>query len=405
MENSKISHASVAIARQPIMDAKQAVWAYELLYRNNGNAIFAEVYDDVSATAQVIATSLLDIGMTNLVGNKLAFINFPRSYLLNPSGVPVDRDQVVVEVLETAGYDAMLLAALRKWVKAGFHIALDDFVFEPKLTPFVELAEYVKIDLKELGRDRFMEQVEALKGFDTKIIAEKVETWDEFNFCRLLEVDYYQGFFFENPEVIESKAATVNNMTLLQLMAELLKVDSISIQELERIISQDIGLVHKLLRYLNSPVTGLVAAVDSVRQAVVLVGVDQLKALTNLLLMSELVGDRHALLQQVLVRAKHSELLAERLEYSEPGKYFLGGMLSMIDACMSMSLPDALEPLPIPNEFKTGILNRTGKVGFILNAVEKYDRGTELPESLSQTDLKETYLDALSWVDGFLQSI
>lgn len=405
VENVSSAHSNVALARQPIVDSRLAVMGYELLYRKNAVAAQADIIDDVGATAQVIAASLFEMGMENLVGTSKAFINFPRAYLLSPSGMPIDKENIVVEVLENSGFDAILLASLRRWSKAGCSIALDDFVFDSKLTPFVELADYIKLDILALGHSAFHQQVEALRGFDAKIIAEKVETWEDYQFCRLLGVEYFQGYFFEKPELVSSKASKVNSMTLLQLMSSLLNTSVLSIDDLERIVSQDAGLVHKLLRYLNSPVTGLVASVDSVRLAIMLIGVEKLKSITNLLLMSEMVGDRHVLLEQIMVRAKHAELFAKSRGYNNQDKYFLAGMLSMIDVCTGMKLDEVLGELPLPSEFINAIVHRSGRVGNALDLVEHYGNGHTIKNPQDLDDLKKTYLDAIKWADDFLIAV
>ncbi|RNF50412.1 EAL domain-containing protein [Marinomonas hwangdonensis] len=404
-KKASLAHANIAVARQPIINSRLAVMGYELLYRSSAAANQADVFDPVGATSQVIAASLFELGMDNLVGTNKAFINFPREYLLSPSGVPINNENIVIEVLENAGFDAALLASLRRLVKLGCTIALDDFVFDSKLIPFVELATYIKLDILALGHEGFHKQVEALKGFDTIIIAEKVETWEDYQFCRLLGVDYYQGYFFERPEVMSSKSSKVNSMTLLQLMSSLLNTSSISVDRLEQIVSQDAGLVHKLLRYLNSPLTGLVASVDSVRLAIILIGVEKLKWLTNLLLMSEMVGDRHVLLEQIMVRAKHTELLAVHRGYDNQEKYFLAGMLSMIDVCTGMRLDDVLAELPLPSEYINAIVHRTGRVGNALDLVEHYGNGHTISSQQDLEDLKKTYLDAIKWADEFLLAV
>ncbi|REG81489.1 EAL and HDOD domain-containing protein [Marinomonas pollencensis] len=398
------AHHQVVLARQPIVNTHLAPMGYELLYRKNSAALSAEIADDVAATAQVVAASLLELGMLNLVGDKKAFINFPRAYLLSPSGVPIDPEMVVVEVLENAVFDAVLLAALRRWVKAGYSIALDDFVFDTKLVPFVELADYIKLDIMALGKDEFHRQVDALRGFDVEIIAEKVETWEEFQFCRLLDVNYFQGYFFEKPELVVSKSSKVNSMTLLRLMAVMLNTSELEVAELERLIGQDAGLVHKLLRFLNSPVTGLMASVDSLRLAITLIGMEKLKSLVNLLLMSEMTGDRHVLLQSIMLRAKHAELIAKHRAYGNEDKYFLAGMLSMIDVCVGMQLEKVLSELPLPNEFINAIIHRSGRVGQTLNLIEEY-RSNGIAEGSEQAELYETYLDAIQWTDSFIASV
>ncbi|WP_409418678.1 EAL and HDOD domain-containing protein [Marinomonas sp. RS-M-Aa-14] len=404
-ENLLSAHSNVALARQPIVDSRLAVMGYELLYRKNAVAAQADVIDDVGATAQVMATSLFELGMENLVGTSKAFINFPRAYLLSPSGMPINKENIVIEVQENAGFDAVLLSSLRRWVQAGCSIALDDFHFHSKFTPFLELADYIKLDVQALGKDDFHKQIEALRGFDVNIIAEKVETWEDYQFCRLLGIEYFQGYFFEKPELIVSKTSKVNSMTLLQLMSSLLNASTLSVDELERIVSQDAGLVHKLLRYLNSPVTGLVASVDSVRLAIMLIGVEKLKSLTNLLLMSEMVGDRHVLLEQIMIRAKHAELFAQSRGYNNQDKYFLAGMLSMIDVCTGMQLDEVLGELPLPSEFINAIVHRSGRVGNALDLVEHYGNGHTIKNPQDLDDLKKTYLDAIKWTDEFLVAV
>ena len=404
-ENVLLAHSNVSLARQPIVDSRLSVMGYELLYRKNAIAMQADVMDDVGATAQVISASLFEFGVENLVGSNKAFVNFPRAYLLSPNGIPIHKENLIIEVMQDAGFDAILLSSLRHWVKAGCSIALDDFVFDSKLTPFIDLAEYVKLDILTLGNEKFHQQVEALRGFNVKIIAEKVETWEEYQFCRLLGVEYFQGYFFERPEVITSKTSKVNSLTLLQIMSSLLNTSLFSVDELERIVSQDAGLVHKLLRYLNSPLTGLVASVDSVRLAIMLIGVEQLKSLTNLLLMSEMVGDRHVLLEQIMVRAKHAELFAKNRGYDNQDKYFLAGMLSMIDVCTGMKLDEVLGELPLPNEFINAIIHRSGRVGNTLDLVEYYNNGRIIKNQQDFEDLKITYLSAVKWVDEFLVTI
>jgi EAL and modified HD-GYP domain-containing signal transduction protein len=404
-ENIVSMHSNVALARQPIVDSRLAIVGYELLYRGSESATQADVVDEVGATAQVISASLFELGMENIVGTNKAFINFPRTYLLSPNGIPINKDNVVIEVLENAGFDALLLSSLRRWVAAGYSIALDDFVFETKLTPFVELADYIKLDVLALGHDGFHQQIDALRGFDVKIIAEKVEEWEDYQFCRLLGVEYFQGYFFERPEVMTSKTSNVNSLTLLQLMSSLLNTSSLSVDELERIVSQDAGLVHKLLRYLNSPLTGLVASVDSVRLAIMLIGADRLKSLTNILLMSEMVGDKHVLLEQIMVRAKHAEFFALRRGYNNQDKYFLAGMLSMMDVCTGMKLDIVLGELPLPNEFINAIVHRSGRVGQTLDLVEHYSHNQEIEERQNLVDLKDTYLNAIKWVDDFLIAV
>lgn len=218
-------------------------------------------------------------------------------------------------------------------------------------------------------------------------------------------MDYYQGYFFEKPEAISKKASRVNQLTLLQLMAAMMKADDLSIGELEAIVSQDIGLVHKLLRYLNSPMTGLMASVDSLKLAIMLIGVDQLKSITNLLLMSEMTADREVLQMQVLLRAKHAELFAKERGYANEDRYFLAAMLSLIDVCVGVELDSILSELPLPIEFTRSIIERSGRIGHTLDLIEAYEKHRPIKSPTDVQLLADTYTEAVKWVDSFRDAL
>ena len=238
----------VLVARQPIYDVDMQLYAYELLYR--GSQAVGAVNSD-QATADVLVGSLLDIGLHNIVGPHLAFVNFTGRMLREEGGFPFPRDRIVVEVLEDIAPDPHLIAGLRKLAAQGHTIALDDFHFGLETRHLLEMAHIVKLDVLHQEPDDLSRHVADLKHCGVKLLAEKVETTDDLERCRQLGFDYYQGYFFARPNVISARAASPNHIAVLQLLAELNRAD-VEMEDLENIIQRDVGLAVKVMSYVNS---------------------------------------------------------------------------------------------------------------------------------------------------------
>ena len=196
--------AEVLIGRQPIYDRDLRVFGYELLFRSAG-ADQAAIVDGERATSDVVLNALVEIGLDRLVGDAHAFINLTHSFVLSgyPTALPPDR--VVLEILESAPADDELVGAVRGLREAGYTVALDDFNFRDSLRPLVETATIVKLDLQALGRSGVEANVRRLRGYNVRLLAEKVETHDDLAFCRDLGFDYYQGYFFCKPDLVRER--------------------------------------------------------------------------------------------------------------------------------------------------------------------------------------------------------
>ncbi len=390
--------SDVFIARQPIFDRQNQVFAYELLWRQgNGNA--AQVTDGNLATTQVILNALTEIGLDRLVGNQSAFINLTRSFLLGEQPLPDMNGRLVLEVLEDIEPDAEIISAVARLSQQGYTIALDDFLYRPELAPLVEQADIIKIDLLAQDEATLREHVATLQRYPVKLLAEKVETRAEYDTCLELGFEYFQGYFFARPHVVQGRRPPTNKLAILQLLAQL-QDPATTDSELETLIIRDVTLSYRLLRYINSAQFNMSREIESIRQAIMLLGRKTLSQLANLLVMSRIEDKPRELMMTALIRARMSETLGQRLGVQDESMYFTAGLFSIIDALLDQPMPDLLDELPLADELKQALLAQQGPLGEVLGCVVAYDEGRwekAVHPRIDANSLRETYLDAIDW--------
>ena len=279
------------IARQPIYDKNFDVFGYELLYRN-GAVNEAKIDDPNLATCETILNAFMHIGIDNLVGSALAFINLPQDFIIDETLTPLFNSQSVLEILEDVEPTPEVIEGLKRLKKRGFKIALDDFEYRESLEPFLELADIVKLDVIALNEEQIREEYERVRKYEhIKILAEKVETQEMKEFCIELGFDYFQGFFFCKPQLVKQKQVITNKTVVLNLLNKIQNPE-LDYDEFQTILSQDVTLSYKLLRYINSAMFSLRREVDSIKDAVVLLGQDNIKKWLSLILMSRMGKDK-----------------------------------------------------------------------------------------------------------------
>ncbi len=264
--------SEVFIGRQPIFDRNKRVVSYEILFRDDETAE-AGVVDGAAATATVVLNTLTEIGLDRLVGEHIAWINLPREAALAGIGVELPPSVTGFEIIEGELVDDELLDAIRALKNQGYRISLDDFEYSPDRESLILLADVVKLDYRALGPEGFARQVELLKPYQVSLLAEKIETHEQHQHCMALGCDLFQGFFYQEPEVIHEKRIEVSRGSVLQIIAALQNTE-LQFDELEPLIARDLPLSVRLLRYINSAFFGLAREVTSVRQALVLLGLD-----------------------------------------------------------------------------------------------------------------------------------
>jgi EAL and modified HD-GYP domain-containing signal transduction protein len=390
----------IYIGRQPIFDRDLNVFAYELLFRSSTHNS-AGSFDGDQATSQVIVNAFIEIGLDQIVGGARAFINLTRSFVTSNAPLPFPKDRVVLEVLEDIHPDTEVIAGVRNLAAQGYSMALDDFVYDDILKPLIELAQFVKIDLMALSREQLNEHVRLLRSYNVKLLAEKIETQEEFEHCKSLGFDYFQGYFLSKPNIVQGTQLPPNRLAVLQLLPKLQDPDT-DTSEIEKLVGQDVALSYKLLRYINSAFFALPKKIDSIRQAVVYLGTQSIKTWVTLLVVAGLGNKPAELVIQAMQRAKMCELLAQTAKRKNTEAYFTVGLFSLLEALMDTPLEKILEALPFSEDIRNALLKQEGPYGEALACVIAYEKGDFLRahfDRLAPSQMTDTYLASARWAD------
>lgn len=390
------------IARQPIYDTHQRVRGYELLARSNArdnsNSLPGE-----RATASVLVNAFTEIGLDGLVGEHPAWINLTRDFVGNDLLAGLPRRRIVLELLEDIEVDGPLLNQVQRLKAAGSRIALDDFFYRPELEPLVNLADVVKVDIRPMSWGDVREHAERLRDHGTTLLAEKVESPEEFATCQEMGFHLFQGFFFCRPKLIQGRRMPANRAVVLELLSALEDPDT-SVQDLERIIRNDVALSYRLLRYLNSAAFMLRQRIESVRRAIVMLGLERIRHWARILALSHVDDKPSELLRFALIRARMCELQALHKGYEEEvDTYFTAGLFSTLDALLDMTLDEIVASLPLSTRMAAALLRHEGKLGRTLACAIDYERAEW--DRLEEQDcrwwphLKDDYLEAIAWAD------
>jgi c-di-GMP phosphodiesterase len=389
----------VLVSRQPIYSADMKVLGYELLFRDS-EVNRASFSDGDQATAEVILNTFMDIGLQEVVGQQLAFINFGRNLIMADCCQSLPSERAVLELLESVEPDDALLKRLAELKSAGYRIALDDFVCADPSLRLLESAQFVKLDIMACDERMIRQSVTTLKKFPVKLIAEKVETREQFQLCKELGFDYFQGYFFCRPELVASRRLPVNRLAAIRLITKLNNPE-LEMQELEEAISQDLSLSYKLLRYTNSVMCGLVHEVESIRHAAMMVGFERLRIWASLILFSGMDDKPRDVIVTGAVRARMCEKLAESLKISHPERFFLVGLFSVLDAVFDRPLEEVLSALPLTPNVVDALLRHEGQLGDVLRCVLAYEQQNWIEAqhyvSLDLERISRIYQEAVAW--------
>ena len=403
------------LARQPILDSHQGIFAYELLFRDSPDNKTAIIRNGVRETAQVLENVLNNIGLSRLVGNHKAFINCSREMLLDNIFNPLDSDRFVLEILESVDADADVVDEVKKYHNRGFEFALDDVVFETenlkRLEPFFPYVKYVKLDLFENSPEALKAAVPYFKERGMILLAEKVETEESFSACLLNGYDLFQGFFFAKPEVVQGKRMDGSLAPILRLL-QFLRGDP-SLAQIDQAFLAQPAIAKALVQYANSQKTFRRRPVENVQDAIAWLGVPHLQDWLMLLLYAqpEMGGSPQCkpLFQNVSQRARFLESLADVLDPDGelPAQAFITGIISRMDALVKAPMPTILEDLEVDKEITSALLHGSGKLGTLLALVEAVENdreervGTLMKRlSLSNKDLTNSLNAAYGWDHG-----
>lgn len=400
----------VFVARQPILTKNQEIYGYELLYRNNNHVNKYSHTDSDVATSEVI-NSILQIGVEDLSEGKPFFINFTENLLTGTLPSFLKPELMVVEVLETVKPTKEVIESCKLLKAQGYKIALDDFEWNDSHQSFqqlISLVDIIKIDIQKTSRLEQLKIMKRLNNHNVIFLAEKVETIEEYKQCLKDGYTYFQGYYFSKPTILSSRDIPLLNHNLYMIVSELSK-DEPEIERITKIIESDVSLSYKLLRLLNSPAIGLLNKIKSIKQAIVLLGLIELKKWVYVLSFQDHLEKSEQIMLEIiklsLTRAKANELVSMNIgRRSESSSFFLTGLLSLVETIFKQPKEQILEKLPLDQEILATIGGQETSLTPITNLVCAAEKGKweEMDSLLQELDLRiekfnDLYQQAIKW--------
>ncbi|CAM4343256.1 EAL and HDOD domain-containing protein [Pseudoalteromonas ostreae] len=394
----------VFVARQAIFNRRQHVVAYELLFRNSSDNYFPDI-DESVATAKLIMENQLNFGTRHITSGKKALINIGPDSLKMDLCAFLPSQDVVLELLETIEPTEENYQLCRALFQKNFVLALDDFVYEPKWERFLKLVKLIKFDIQITPFQQIEPLIKRLQKYKKlKLLAEKIETIDDFKIAHQMGFDYFQGYFFAKPVVIQQKDININYALALTLYAQVMK-EHPDINAISRLFQLDTALAFKLLRLINSGVFPVQKEIESLKQALVYLGHDHIKKFVSLIITAHVAQTKpNELIKMCIIRARFCELIAKKIAPSQANSAFLIGLFSLLDAILDRPMEQLLIRLPFPEPIKDALMEEKNTLYYILATVKAYESGSWWAMeqavvfiNLNSDLLPKLYRDALDW--------
>jgi len=400
------------VARQPIFDTKNDVYAYELLYRKDAaKNFYDESADPDQASKKTLINSFVEIGLDKLTGGRKAFVNFTEHLLLDGTHELLSPELLTVEILENIVPTPDILEACARIKKSGFQIALDDFVFSEENHAFFDYTDIIKVDflltpipeiatLAQLLRDR-----QASGKQRIQLLAEKIENKEILNTALEMGFEYFQGYYFSKPVIVSGQSISPTMLNRMRLLRLSMKKD-FCFDDIADVIKQDVALSYRLLRFVNSVNFGFRTVISNIQQALVVLGTSEIRKWMALICLVELNQDKTPELTRMsLIRAKFLELVAlftGNLNRAET--FYLLGMFSLMDAIMEMPMTEVFAQIQVDESVSGPLVSRSGKDYELLRLIELYEQGdfdaaSKQAEALSfpENKLADAYMEAVQW--------
>lgn len=398
------------IARQAIFDGRSNTIGYELLFRNSPDNKFPEIDLDV-ASSKLIIQNHLQGDIKSLSLEKPAFINFTENCLIHKYPLVFDKDTIVIELVDQVKPSQRLIKIIKYYFDKGYKIALTEYDLEDHWDLLFPYLAMVKVDTDKINVKRLFPVVEKLKPFGIKLIAEKVET--RFQQQSLVEVgfDYYQGFYYHEPEIIEGKALAPIKIQMLNLLSETFNYP-LNFDKIADIISHDVNLTFSLLKMVNNVATGTRVEINSLKQAASYLGEDKLRQFVSILALSNLSSDStDELCKQALITGKLMAALARKEAFKDVQDFaFITGLLSAIEVMLSMPIEEIMKSMPLASPIQNALVSHEGLLGDLLDLTIKYitGKGNNVKNrinnySLDPTYIQQEFVSASKWCSDLTQ--
>jgi len=396
------------VARQPILDKRARVHGYELLFRAGPETAFRG--DGDMATRTMLDNTVM-FGLEKLTGGLPAFVNCTQEALTEELVDVLPPSMTVLEILESLEPTPDLVAACRKLKGAGFRLALDDFVWHPKFEPLVELADYIKVDFVLTGAQERKRLIGMLAGSPVTMLAEKVETQEEYKQACDEGFTLFQGYYFCRPLVLENRKVPANRLSQIEIL-QMMQSDSLDLRALTRLVKRDTSLTYRLLRLVNSPMCAVRQEVRSIQAALLAVGEDAFRRIATLAITSELGANQPAeLLRMAFVRGRFCEE-ASGLRGLDATEQYLLGMLSLLPAMLRIPMTELTPALPLRDEIRRALEGAAIEERSLLTWLELHERGDWAAcdreakvHGIDEEALLRIYAEAVVWAQDALKAV
>lgn len=396
----------VLMARQPVYTKSQDVVAFELLFRDaEGN--FVQGLKDDEATLGVLLGTYSSITKGGSVQSLPCFLKVTDSFLLNNELPELPKQSFVLELLGHSNITPALIERVKDLARQGYRLALADYdPRDPRFEPLLNIVHVLKLDIQLLGLDNLPPLLQRLRPYQLELLADKVETQDEFRRCLEMGFALYMGYFLSKPEAVKGKKITGNKVVLLQILTELQR-PAATAQSIEEIALQDPALTYRILKVVNSAAFNLRREISSLSHAITLLGIDQIKRWVLLFLSAADKDKPDELTRNMLLRGRMCELLAEMMGRPEPINHFIVGLLSQLDVLLDMEMSELLDQVPLQQDLKDALISRAGSCGELLRQVEYYERGEfdQLNRALDRPFYEVAYRHSLNWSQQVMQAM
>jgi EAL and modified HD-GYP domain-containing signal transduction protein len=394
------------IARQPIFNRSMNVYAYELLFRSDISKTEYTGIDALSSTAIVVG-GMFELGLDSLVGDKRVFVNFNRDFIMSDAIEIIDPEKMVIEILEETVIDQELIERFEYLRAKGYDLALDDYAGDEMVVHFSESINMIKFDIRKVNLDDILPEVKQKLAQNKVLIAEKIETIDEFNKAKKMGFHFFQGYFFSKPNIVGGiKAKKSANIVYQQILEELYEEEP-SFDRLSEIVITDPNMAYRLLRVASIKKEGK-TEILSIKRGLISIGLKELERWVYILMLQELSNHKPLELMRLsLARSKFGETLAVNSKYSKrKHEITLMCLFSVIDAMIDEPMEKAIGDISLSQDVKNALINQEGElmnIGRIVLSYESADwyDATELIDQLDidYSDVSRWYLEACSWAD------
>lgn len=389
------------VARQPILTKDEKVFGYELLFRDGIEDYFCP--KDAEAASKIMLDSSLIMGLDVLCNGGRAFVNCTRDMLLKDYVTLLPSSHTVVEILESVEPDDLVMAACQRLKESGYMIALDDFAMDDKREPLTNVADIIKVDVQGTTEEERIAMVKKYGPWRCRMLAEKVETREEFLAAKKAGFAYFQGYFFRRPETVKTHAVPGNQLNYIKMLQVVSKPE-LEPREIENAIKGEASLCYRLLRYMNSATFGFSNEIHSVRHALSILGEREVRRWVRLVVTLAAGQNKSSdLVLSALVRGRFCELLSPRIKHGE-SDLFLLGLLSLMDSILDLPMTDVLEKVPLDQETKNVLLGEESHLRPLYRLMLAQESGdwqntAVLAKSLklNESEVAEVHWNAMQW--------